>query len=529
MVGDHSILFRGLTFDTGSGRPMPATDNRPVLVERTDEDFVQAFLQELSSDEGRKLLARSVRNAGERAQGLKLHQPVHRSFHLAVFEAACDTFGEPRLDPSRIESSGLVVRRLGVDSGRSEGWMKLGGEVRGWVPLVDERERERDPDPARRGAAFPAGHPELNSLLESTLGAPEPYEESVSLLFVAPPHVCAAAGRTILYGLVPVSSAEAISGKAAQAPRYEEDELRDMLAPYFSANTGVSLEGLASKRYSSRYSDELRADPKLSGNALQQAEQRLEQFATMLRKLVSVFNAFEHKGLRTALNRVQVEYDQAPLKRPLGEVLAEASEVFVREQPDKTFLMPRSWPRLLASDVSAIVRAAANASAIRLGSLLQRRGRFDPSSDRYEVRGFIRVRRDNGCPPALVWSSPSQPFEIAAWYENGKLPPVQVALPPVTRDNVSKFLPNVAFQVPGNIFNLLASNKPKDFLEQKAKQGGGGVDWICGFNIPIITLCAFIVLSLFLALLNILFWWLPFIKICIPLPRRPGLRPPSFP
>lgn len=529
MVGDHPILFRGLTFDAGSGRPMPATDSRPVLVERTDEDFVQAFLQELGSDEGRKLLARTVRNAGERAQGLKLHQPVHHSFHLAVFEAACDTFGEPRLDPARIESCGLVVRRLGSDSGRSEAWMKLGGEVRGWVPLADARERDRDPDPARRGATYPAGHPELNALLEHTLGAPEPLEESVSLLFVAPPHVCAAARRTILYGLVPVSSSEAVSGKAAQAPRYEEDELREMLAPYFSANTGVSLEGIANKRYSSRYSDELRADPALSGGALQQAEQRLEQFATMLRKLVSVFNAFEHPGLRAALNRIQCEYGPAPQKRPLGDVLAEAAEVFVRERSDKTALMPRSWPRLSASDVSAIVRAASDASATRLGSLLPRRRRFDPSSDRYEVRGFIRVRRDDGCPPALVWSAPSQPFEIAAWYENGKLPPVQVALPPVTRDNVKSFLPNVAFQVPGNIFNLLSSNKPKDFLEQKARQGGGGLDWICGFNIPIITLCAFIVLSIFLALLNILFWWLPFIKICIPLPRRAGARPPSFP
>ena len=41
---------------------------------------------------------------------------------------------------------------------------------------------------------------------------------------------------------------------------------------------------------------------------------------------------------------------------------------------------------------------------------------------------------------------------------------------------------------------------------------------ICGFSIPILTICAFIVLQIFLALLHILFWWLPFVRICIPFP-----------
>jgi hypothetical protein len=47
------------------------------------------------------------------------------------------------------------------------------------------------------------------------------------------------------------------------------------------------------------------------------------------------------------------------------------------------------------------------------------------------------------------------------------------------------------------------------------------LNWICGFSIPLITICAFFVLNIFLTLLNIVFFWLPFIKICIPLPM-PG-------
>jgi len=37
-------------------------------------------------------------------------------------------------------------------------------------------------------------------------------------------------------------------------------------------------------------------------------------------------------------------------------------------------------------------------------------------------------------------------------------------------------------------------------------------------SIPIITICAMIVLMIFLILLNIIFFWLPFFKICFPVP-----------
>ncbi|HEX7677348.1 MAG TPA: hypothetical protein VF713_04445, partial [Thermoanaerobaculia bacterium] len=49
--------------------------------------------------------------------------------------------------------------------------------------------------------------------------------------------------------------------------------------------------------------------------------------------------------------------------------------------------------------------------------------------------------------------------------------------------------------------------------------GGPQLNWICGFNIPIITICAFFILNVFLSLLNIVFFWLPFVKTCIPFPQ----------
>jgi hypothetical protein len=63
--------------------------------------------------------------------------------------------------------------------------------------------------------------------------------------------------------------------------------------------------------------------------------------------------------------------------------------------------------------------------------------------------------------------------------------------------------------------------------KQRSQEDAGGngkavqwtMDWICSFNLPVITLCAFIVLNIFLQLFNLIFQWLMFIKICIPFPR----------
>jgi hypothetical protein len=58
--------------------------------------------------------------------------------------------------------------------------------------------------------------------------------------------------------------------------------------------------------------------------------------------------------------------------------------------------------------------------------------------------------------------------------------------------------------------------------------GGGGINltWICSFSIPLITICAFFVLNIFLSLLNIVFFWMAFIKICIPFPiPKPSASP----
>jgi len=100
---------------------------------------------------------------------------------------------------------------------------------------------------------------------------------------------------------------------------------------------------------------------------------------------------------------------------------------------------------------------------------------------------------------------------------------VQIALPDPSEQGMLQALkPNVAFLVPPSLQNLL-SGAAKDLMEGK-KSGGAadsGLTWICAFNIPVITICAFLVLNIFLSVFNLIFGWMASMKICLPFPKIP--------
>ena len=124
------------------------------------------------------------------------------------------------------------------------------------------------------------------------------------------------------------------------------------------------------------------------------------------------------------------------------------------------------------------------------------------------------------CAPLLVWSAPSEPFAIAPWYDSAGVPAPVVELPNLFDPaQLARLKPNVAFALPPKLANLLR-NDAKKLRDGEASDDGLTLGWICSFSLPIITLCAFIVLNIFLQILNLIFFWLPFLKICIPYPKR---------
>jgi hypothetical protein len=133
------------------------------------------------------------------------------------------------------------------------------------------------------------------------------------------------------------------------------------------------------------------------------------------------------------------------------------------------------------------------------------------------------------CTPYVdaVVSEPSRPFRLAPFFDpEAPVRPVTIRMPLDTGiRGLSRFPKGV---------NLVLSDKLRQQVEhlQKAKLGdldegnisnappGWGIGMLCSLSIPIITICAMIVLMIFIQLLNIVFWWLPFLRICLPIPVR---------
>ena len=531
-----------------------AITQAPTILQRVDQEFIAGILDELAGDEGVQTVTGKVAKTRDADGVLRLFQPVQRTFHVALLQLACDFNGMlPRLAPERIESAGLVVRRVSVDKDGNdlldargervmEGWVTAGKSLRGWQPLSLPGQLTFDPDPARRPPALSAGNREIDRLLllhrRQSLSAQviaEQWAENVSALFVAPPDVCAATKRTILYGLIPVTSTELSEAPLRTAAFDKTDaDIKAHLSGYLKAGVNTPFSALASQKISY----DLAADTTLeiTNPAL---SRQLGEFLALVRQLAFEFNAFgstaEAVSLYQKLNGISLNFSATSSTRLAGDFLREAKVVLIDgdgrlDSQPRTVRMPDAWPTVSASMEDALWDAIIPAMNVRLAMVIPQEGRFDNFARKYQLRAFARVRRDDGCPPELVWSAPSELFKIVPWYEsNNDIPPVQVSLPnPFQKGFLDNVKPNVSFLVPSDLFNLLQANDPKKLSGgegRKPPAGGLALDWICGFNIPIITICAFIVLNIFLQLFNIIFWWLLFIKICIPIPK--GLLPKS--
>jgi hypothetical protein len=465
-------------------------------------------------------------------------------FHLALLEAWCDEPGQPRLDRAKIEGAGLVLRRLEGD--RALAWVKAGTRQFGWETI------DPDVDPAldRRALRFSVGHPFINRQLASnrlhrSAGAlrlkPEAeVTEQVHPLFVAPPEVCAAAGKTVLFATVPVTAleqAEPLSEAAADRERFppspqfgkdpaERAELQGHLVHYLKAGGPKPLP-LGSQDIDPSWMN--RADASSPDKESGVSGSRLGTFILLLQQLAVEFDAFgdhpQARRLFALLNRITLERDFQVLferrieRQPAGEFLRRAKSILLDRQ-DAFLRMPHRWGAVDASLAQDIFAATLACLDHQFKQLRPARGRFDDDAAVYAVRAFIRVKPEHpGCPPQLLWSAYSEPFTIAPWHESGGAPPTTVHLPDLFDRAVLRSLkPNVAFVLPPKLAKLLRAD-PKALLDGDGSGEGFSIGWICGLSIPIITVCAFIALNIFLGLLNLIFFWLPFFKICIPIPK----------
>lgn len=498
-------------------RPFGGTGASTMIVTAKEADFVGAVLDDLAADDATtRLAARRGRRRGKDGV-LELHLPMHRRFHLVLLEAVCRTPGSPRLDPAKLDGMGLVLRR--VEAPGWAAWMKDGARRKGWLALHGDT---LDPDPTLRPQPRSTAARQIASLIAARRGEIAFAEETISL-FAAPPALCARLGKTVLYGVVPVASAEE-SDAAPQSPDYanlptdEAAAMREHFSSYFKQRPRITMPRAGQV-----------LDPAwrpLDTNPVDETEDaRVKAFAIFLQQLMVELGALEDepaaRALRTALDRISLPMEEDQRGRitramPAGDFTARAAPILVAGEPNPSGLtMPLAWPAIDAATGAHLIELALACLQRRFAALAPPAPKFDQLSAQYAVRAFIRVRGHGDCPPKLVWSDYSERFRILPWWESDG-PAAKIALPDVA--DLEKIKPNVAFQLPPSIANLLRGDMTK-LKDGEGSTSGLDIAWICSFSIPAITLCAFIVLSIFLSLLNLIFGWLAWIKVCIPIPK----------
>lgn len=548
----HAILLRAPRF-LGGG-------DAPVVLRLTEQRFLPMLFADLKDPDRRSALVDKRIPADDPT----LYLPVHRTFNVVLAEAVCDMPGRPRLDPRKVDSAGVVIRRR-IPRRRSgaaapERWVTVDEAVAGWQSVAAPHTDE-DPDATRRPRTS-AGPASVETALARRRGPLAAVTEAVTKMYVAPPDVCEAAGATLLFAVVDAASPQRAErprsgprrrGEPASAdpeadapPTYSAAEIRSMVPAWLMARTTPApvpsdLRGRTFRVVNTGGEDLLKLEVQresggawvafdvptawtpmgrdLQGSTLTDTR----HFLRMLWQLQLQWEVWGAGGsaLRATLAATTVELPDGAVST-LDEVLRRASGVFVLQEEGATVTFPDAWPSIDNARAEQLATGIHGALTSRLEQFVRHEGRYDRPEARYHLRAFARVKRDDGCPPALTWSGTTAALRVARWYEGAPegavLPTIE--LPTIDRGFLKNLRPNVTMKVPRSLFNFLQNNAPEDFLAGDARNdtSGPAFQWICGFNISIIFMIAFMLLITFVFLLNIVFWWVAFFRICIPLP-----------
>jgi hypothetical protein len=165
----------------------------------------------------------------------------------------------------------------------------------------------------------------------------------------------------------------------------------------------------------------------------------------------------------------------------------------------------------------------------------------------YFVIRFIYERPSCGPLHNDVVSPPTAPFQLAGFFDpDAPARPIRIGLPlDTTPAGLRKFDKNTAFMISDvlcgqiqrfkalSLGDLVRSVLPwplhKDLSVPDGgpcakTPGGPSFGMICSLSIPIITLCAFILLIIMVILFDIIFRWLPYFVICFPVPGLKGKK-----
>jgi hypothetical protein len=492
------------------------------------------------------------------AQGglLKLRRAVHRTFHVVAWEASCKLpnapSGQPPIAPEKIASAGFVLRT--GDAQAPRGFQILKARPQGWGPV----EPNVDPDAAR--------HVKALGLIprQATAAAAYSGEETFPLYPLAVQD--RTTSHTLLYGYLPLGGGDYVPPAPPPQQPATDDFLKDLPWPFGLAGLNgappttytfdqqiehglirspmAALLGVLVGRYQladpDAWNDPLTAplvtildrlafyvDPPLplSGQTLRDwaaAHPAGSTLGAVLRDYAATIAPPSAGGT------------QDPAAPPLtfADVLLGA---LMKADPTRdsvalpasSKLNPTARNLLVIESVAAQFRAAlrlraSQAAAVSSAALPVPKLISGPAG-RYFVVPFVRTVRPDGC-ERIHWGSPSDPFAVAAPFDPEAARPSLIEMPSLA-DARKGAARGVTFDLPpdmANLLNGLASNSAVQNVLSGAggPSGGPGIRFLCSFSLPAVTICAMVVLSVMISLLNISLGWMAWVKICLPLPSK---------
>ncbi|WP_438035784.1 hypothetical protein [Sorangium sp. So ce204] len=452
---------------------------------------------------------------------LRLYQPVHGHFNLVIASLVCHTPGLPDhgVDPAKGEEAWFVLRRLRKSDAREMAWVTDAQKRHTWSPI--------------------AGDAKLGEVAEG---------EQLLPLFMVP---FTENGRTrrLWAGLIPTSSRETFVATREAVPEVFPEEAAP--AP------GAPHPGVPEPPFTDPELVEARARVIGGLQALvtprtllaqtpaeRHAEERMEQEVTrfFLLDLADLLTRYAPSVMGASrppstAPKARALYDLLPatgVRDKLAQALSQWAEITGEGEGTSSITVNL---RNVALDVYTFARAldeaikehlAATPAPAPAGGDPARPGamelpQLDDGEARYVLRCVYRRTRCRPPHPDLV-SARSAEFTIAPFFDpDAPARAVRIALPVDTSlKGLRKFRKGVAFLLSDQLRKQMSqASNMKDLLDGKAgSEEPFTLGEICSFSIPIITLCAFIVLMIFMILLNFVFWWLPLLRFCFPIIKR---------
>lgn len=483
-----------------------------------------------------------------------LRLPLHRAFHLVCCEVVCEQLGHPALDPQKITSAGFVIRKL--NNGNELSWMLEDGEALGWQQAPAEL---RDPDIYRRLCA--------SGVLGKRTDRPAYSGEEVHPLHSLKTTDAAGKSHTLLFGYLPLggfhyhrnaaaaidpqSQKEALAADADSLPwpfgfrkpldQTWRDEysrpldqgrpgkpmfelLRLLVNRYHLGEAGVDGNSALEKYCAGLWFYDL---PRLPAELRSQGygNSNQGQFARYRKlNLFSYLQACFARGKENPLVKWIILQEQ---RADAAGGLDRLSQL--ERLPDSAGSGALELSLLMLAADAQELRTLLN-QRLRDQTLAQAKEIPIPkftqgADDLYQIVPFVRSLSDQGG-EQIQWADAaarSLAFRVAAPFDPEASRPSLIQMPSLN-DLKRGLAKGAAMITPADTFNLMNSLKLNkgagpEALPDSEPGPGLGIQWICSFSLPVITLVAMILLMIMISLLNIVFFWLPWVRICLPFPK----------